>query len=167
MRNIKAILRLKLDCGLSHERIGQHCHDYHYAGALPRSMRQVHRAGEKLFIDYSGPTTTENRRVQVVRTTRRGRCSRPPDRCPDQGAGRLAWRDARTPGWMAERKAEQCYNVTGVTLAPRGSRPSSCRIDWIAPTFPGCRTGRKRGHLPCATVPSSATATPTPTGRAG
>ncbi len=30
---------------------------YHqYAGALKRSMRQLHRAGEKLFIDYAGPT---------------------------------------------------------------------------------------------------------------
>ena len=146
MRNIKEILRLKLDCGLSHERIGralglskgvvskylvraqiagldwaavagldeaqvaaqlcppaaavrgeraaidlpwvhrelrrkavtlqllwqeysqahagraryqytQFCQRYHdYAGTLRRSMRQVHRAGEKLFIDYAGPT---------------------------------------------------------------------------------------------------------------
>ena len=30
----------------------QHHHDY--AGSLRRSMRQVHRAGEKLFIDYAG-----------------------------------------------------------------------------------------------------------------
>ena len=27
-----------------------------YAQSLKRSMRQVHRAGEKLFIDYAGPT---------------------------------------------------------------------------------------------------------------
>ena len=27
-----------------------------WAGSLKRSMRQVHRAGEKLFIDYAGPT---------------------------------------------------------------------------------------------------------------
>ena len=32
----------------------QHQHDY--AGSLRRSMRQMHRAGEKLFIDYAGPT---------------------------------------------------------------------------------------------------------------
>ncbi len=32
----------------------QHHHDY--AGSLRRSMRQLHRAGEKLFIDYAGPT---------------------------------------------------------------------------------------------------------------
>lgn len=35
----------------------QFCQNYHdYAGAQRRSMRQVHRAGEKLFIDYAGPT---------------------------------------------------------------------------------------------------------------
>lgn len=27
-----------------------------WAGLLKRSMRQVHRAGEKLFVDYAGPT---------------------------------------------------------------------------------------------------------------
>ena len=33
------------------------CQLYHdYAGTLKRSMRQIHRAGEKLFIDYAGPT---------------------------------------------------------------------------------------------------------------
>ena len=35
----------------------QFCQRYHdYAGSLRRSMRQVHRAGEKLFIYYDGPT---------------------------------------------------------------------------------------------------------------
>ena len=35
----------------------QFCQHYHdYAASLRRSMRQVHRAGEKLFIDYAGPT---------------------------------------------------------------------------------------------------------------
>jgi len=38
-------------------RYTQFCQHYHdYAGSLRRSMRQVHRAGEKLFIDYAGPT---------------------------------------------------------------------------------------------------------------
>ncbi|MGH8190337.1 MAG: IS21 family transposase [Rhodanobacteraceae bacterium] len=32
----------------------QHHHDY--AASLRRSMRQTHRAGEKVFIDYAGPT---------------------------------------------------------------------------------------------------------------
>ncbi|MBI1397819.1 MAG: IS21 family transposase, partial [Betaproteobacteria bacterium] len=35
----------------------QFCEHYRrFAGALKRSMRQVHRAGEKLFVDYAGPT---------------------------------------------------------------------------------------------------------------
>lgn len=28
----------------------------HYVNSLKRSMRQVHKAGEKMFIDYAGPT---------------------------------------------------------------------------------------------------------------
>lgn len=35
----------------------QYCHHYrHWLGLQKRSMRQHHRAGEKLFIDYAGPT---------------------------------------------------------------------------------------------------------------
>ena len=35
----------------------QFCENYRrFAKKLKRSMRQVHRAGEKLFIDYAGPT---------------------------------------------------------------------------------------------------------------
>jgi len=35
----------------------QFCENYRrFAKQLKRSMRQVHRAGEKLFIDYAGPT---------------------------------------------------------------------------------------------------------------
>ena len=35
----------------------QFCHRYReWLGRQQRSMRQVHRAGEKLFIDYCGPT---------------------------------------------------------------------------------------------------------------
>lgn len=38
-------------------RYTQFCQHYHdYAGSLRRSMRQVHRAGEKVFIDYAGQT---------------------------------------------------------------------------------------------------------------
>ena len=43
--------------GQSAYRYSQFCLHYHdYRGRLARSMRQVHRAGEKLFIDYSGDT---------------------------------------------------------------------------------------------------------------
>jgi transposase len=35
----------------------QYCDKYNrFAKLLKRSMRQIHRAGEKLFIDYAGPT---------------------------------------------------------------------------------------------------------------
>lgn len=35
----------------------QYCENYRrFARQLKRSMRQIHRAGEKLFIDYAGPT---------------------------------------------------------------------------------------------------------------
>ncbi|AGX88715.1 IS21 family transposase [Candidatus Symbiobacter mobilis] len=38
-------------------RYSQFCENYRqFANSLKRSMRQVHRAGEKLFIDYAGPT---------------------------------------------------------------------------------------------------------------
>jgi transposase len=38
-------------------RYTQFCHLYQgYAAGLKRSMRQTHRAGEKLFIDYAGQT---------------------------------------------------------------------------------------------------------------
>lgn len=54
-------------------RYSQFCHRYHqWRLAQKRSMRQHHRAGEKLFIDYAGPTvevidraTGEVRQAQV------------------------------------------------------------------------------------------------------
>jgi transposase len=54
-------------------RYSQFCLLYHrFAQSLKRSMRQVHRAGEKLFIDYSGQTvpvinaaTGEIRRAEI------------------------------------------------------------------------------------------------------
>jgi len=54
-------------------RYSQYCHHYRlWRGRQRRSMRQVHRAGEKIFIDYCGPTvpvvdrsTGEVRKAQV------------------------------------------------------------------------------------------------------
>ena len=54
-------------------RYSQFCAHYHrFRDSLKRSMRQIHRAGEKLFIDYSGDTvaivqidTGEIRRAQI------------------------------------------------------------------------------------------------------
>lgn len=51
----------------------QFCHRYlRWLGCQQRSMRQIHRAGEKLFVDYCGPTmevvapdTGEIRRAQI------------------------------------------------------------------------------------------------------
>ena len=46
----------------------QFCENYRrFAQQLKRSMRQVHRAGEKLFIDYAGPTIglTDGTRAHV------------------------------------------------------------------------------------------------------
>lgn len=40
-------------------RYSQYCEKYRlFARTLKRSMRQIHRAGEKLFIDFAGPTIT-------------------------------------------------------------------------------------------------------------
>ena len=54
-------------------RYSQYCHRYRqWRERQKRSMRQIHRAGEKLFIDYCGPTvpivdraTGEERRAQI------------------------------------------------------------------------------------------------------
>jgi len=51
----------------------QFCHRYlEWRGCQQRSMRQIHRAGEKLFVDYCGPTmevvnpdTGELRQAQI------------------------------------------------------------------------------------------------------
>jgi len=46
----------------------QFCENYRqFAKRLKRSMRQVHRAGEKLFIDYAGPTValTDGQRAHI------------------------------------------------------------------------------------------------------
>ena len=46
----------------------QFCENYRrFAKTLKRSMRQIHRAGEKLFIDYAGPTVglTDGSRAHI------------------------------------------------------------------------------------------------------
>ena len=48
---------VQASAGLPPYQYTQFCQNYHaYAGSLRRSMRQLHRAGEKLFIDYAGQT---------------------------------------------------------------------------------------------------------------
>ena len=54
--------------GESTHRYSQFCENYRqYAKSLKRSMRQIHRAGEKLFIDYAGPTValTDGSRAHI------------------------------------------------------------------------------------------------------
>ena len=49
-------------------RYTQFCEHYrNFCGKLKRSMRQIHRAGEKLFIDYAGPTIglTDDSRAHI------------------------------------------------------------------------------------------------------
>jgi len=46
----------------------QFCENYRrFAKTLKRSMRQIHRAGEKMFIDYAGPTVglTDGKRAHI------------------------------------------------------------------------------------------------------
>ena len=54
--------------GQATHRYSQFCENYRqYARTLKRSMRQVHRAGEKLFIDFAGPTValTDGSRAHI------------------------------------------------------------------------------------------------------
>lgn len=54
-------------------RYTQFCENYRrYAKSLKRSMRQIHRGGEKLFIDYAGPTVelTDSSRAHTLGTTK-------------------------------------------------------------------------------------------------
>jgi transposase len=54
--------------GQATHRYSQFCENYRqYAKTLKRSMRQIHRAGEKLFIDFAGPTValTDGSRAHI------------------------------------------------------------------------------------------------------
>ena len=54
--------------GQATHRYSQFCENYRqYARTLKRSMRQIHRAGEKLFIDFAGPTVglTDGSRAHI------------------------------------------------------------------------------------------------------
>src|SRR5436190_2020131 len=62
MRKIKEILRLKYEAGLTHQqthsdgyRYSRFCELYgQWTKKLDLVLRQEHRAGEKLFVDYAG-----------------------------------------------------------------------------------------------------------------
>ena len=64
-------------------RYSQYCHRYRqWRERQKRSMRQVHRAGEKLFIDYCGPTVPWDsgrlwRKCTLRRASNAAGCTRP------------------------------------------------------------------------------------------
>lgn len=94
-------------------RYSQFCLHYHrFAASLKRSMRQVHRAGEKLFIDYSGqtvpvidPATGEIRRAEIFVAV--------------LGASAYTYAEAslsqQLPDWIASHV--RCFEFLGATPA--------------------------------------------------
>lgn len=94
-------------------RYSQFCWLYHrFAQSLKRSMRQVHRAGDKLFIDYSGatvpiinPGTGEIRRAEIFVAV--------------LGASSYAYAEAtwsqQLPDWIAAHV--RCFEFMGCVVA--------------------------------------------------
>jgi transposase len=131
----------------STHRYSQFCENYRrYALRLKRSMRQIHRAGEKLFIDFAGPTVglTDGSRAHifVARWVRRATHLPVPRRArpwptgwvPAQGLD-LLWRRApahraRQPRAMIanpnryEPGPTTRYRTLRATTAPRCCRPA-------------------------------------------
>ncbi len=75
--------------GASVHSYSQFCENYRrFAKTLKRSMRQVQRAGEKMFIDYCGPTValTSGERAHIFVSARATRLPTPqPERAPPTG----------------------------------------------------------------------------------
>jgi transposase len=112
-------------------RYSQYCEHYHrYRGSLVRSMRQVHRAGEKLFIDYSGDTaavidmaTGEVRAAQIFVAV--------------MGASKYAYAEATwtqtLPDWIASNiRALEFMNGAPALLIPdnlKSAIKNACRYE--------------------------------------
>jgi len=112
-------------------RYSQYCEHYHrYRGSLARSMRQVHRAGEKLFIDYSGDTaavidmaTGEVRAAQIFVAV--------------MGASKYAYAEATwtqtLPDWIASNiRALEFMNGAPALLIPdnlKSAIKNACRYE--------------------------------------
>jgi len=112
-------------------RYSQYCEHYHrYRGSLSRSMRQVHRAGEKLFIDYSGDTaavidiaTGEVRAAQIFVAV--------------MGASKYAYAEATwtqtLPDWIASNiRALEFMNGAPALLIPdnlKSAIKNACRYE--------------------------------------
>src|ERR1039457_4948027 len=129
-------------------RYSQFCLHYHrFCGSLARSMRQVHRAGEKLFIDYSGdtvgvidPGSGEVLSAQIFVAV--------------MGASKYAYAEATwtLPDWIASHmRAFEFYQGVPALLIPyfvAGNKirvvcPSSlCGARLLFPRFPEMRLRR-------------------------
>ena len=112
-------------------RYSQFCHQYrHWRGRQQRSMRQVHKAGEKLFIDDCGPTvpivsreTGEIRNAQVFVAV--------------MGAPNYCYADATwtqsLPDWIAShQRAFQFFGGVVALLVPDNLKSAvhlACRYD--------------------------------------
>ena len=98
-------------------RYSQFCLHYHrFCGSLARSMRQVHRAGEKLFIDYSGDT------VEVIDATS-GEFRTAQIFVAVMGASKYAYAEATwtqsLPDWVASHiRAFEFYQAVPALLIP-------------------------------------------------
>ena len=112
-------------------RYSQFCLHYHrYRDSLARSMRQVHRAGEKLFIDYSGDTAEvidvssgEVREAQIFVAV--------------MGASKYAYAEATwtqtLPDWIASNiRALEFYQAVPSLLIPdnlKSAIKDACRYE--------------------------------------
>jgi len=112
-------------------RYSQFCHQYRqWRGQQKRSMRQVHKAGEKLFIDYCGPTvpivsrdTGEIRTAQVFVAV--------------MGASNYSYADATwtqsLPDWIAShQRAFRFFGGVVALLVPDNLKAGvslACRYD--------------------------------------
>jgi len=133
-------------------RYTQFCHHYRqWRERQKRSMRQVHRAGEKLFIDYCGPTvpivnpsTGELRQAQVFVAV--------------LGASSYTYAEATwtqaLPDWIAShQRAFQFFGGTVELLVPdnlRSGVSTPCRYD-PEPTATSAELAR---HYGCAILPA-------------
>jgi transposase len=133
-------------------RYSQFCHRYRqWRAQQKRSMRQVHRAGEKLFIDYCGPTvaivdptTGELRQAQVFVAV--------------LGASSYTYAEATwtqsLPDWIAShQRAFQFFGGAVQLLVPdnlRSGVTTPCRYD----PAPNATYAELARHYGCAILPA-------------
>ena len=115
-------------------RYSQFCHHYRqWRGRQRRSMRQVHRAGEKVFIDYCGPTVTV-----VDRTT--GECRQAQVFVAVLGASSYTFAEATwsqsLPDWIGSHQRMLRF-IGGVPelLVPDNLKAAVTKADRYSPTI--------------------------------